>query len=135
MSIRTTDIEDLEEAPTADVDNTSIVELSLTLSKLKGHVNPAWATMLHQWMHARDACLAGAVALERGGKQQNLHVRGVLRMRMDPNDIEKLKNELKALIGWKRGDGSGTHMTLKQFVIEVSAATPEAGSTVRCKSL
>ena len=97
--------------------NTSIVELSLTLSKLKGHVNPAWATLLHQWMHARDACLAGAVALERGGKQQNLHVQGILRMRMDPNDIEKLKNELKALIGWKRGDGSGTHMTLKQFVL------------------
>ena len=68
-------------------------------------------------MLAREACLAGAIAMERGGKQQNLHCQGMLRMNIDPGEIEKLRQELKELLGWKRGDGSGLHCTVKEFGI------------------
>ena len=91
------------------------MELSLTMSKHKGHVPPAWATILHQWMQKSPKCIAGCITLERGGKAQHLHCQGVLRVKMDPNFVEVLKLELKKLVGWQRGDGSGTYVQLKEF--------------------
>ena len=97
----------------SDDEHCHVLELSVTLSKTKGHVHPAWLSMVAQWMQMR--CVSGACALERGGRQQHLHLQIILRMRMDPADLESLKNELKALVGWRRGDGSGTYCSVKQF--------------------
>ena len=95
--------------------NTSLplLELSVTLSKHKGHVLPAWLALVYSWMKLR--CVAGAAALERGGKNQNLHVQIMLRMHICEQDIEALKLELKSLVGWRRGDGSGTYCSAKEF--------------------
>ena len=53
--------------------------------------------------------------MERGGKQQFLHCQAVLRVRMNPSKMEALKVEIKQMVGWTRGDGSGTYIQLKEF--------------------
>ena len=42
-----------------------LLDLSVTLSKQKGHVIPGWLNIIYEWMKLR--CKAGAAALERGG--------------------------------------------------------------------
>ena len=91
------------------------LELSVTLSKTKGHVPPAWLALVANWMRLR--CVSGAAALERGGRQQHLHLQIVLRIRIDPLDVDALRDELKTLVGWRRGDGSGTYCSAKTFGI------------------
>ena len=100
-----------------DSDVGTVMELSLTISQSKSHVNPAWAKLMHSWMQRRDAVLQGAIALERGGRLQHLHIQGVLRMRIKPDDVENIKLELKQLLGWKRGDGSGMQLMLKELAV------------------
>ena len=39
----------------------------------------------------------------------------MLRMHIDEHHLNALKDELKALVGWRRGDGSGTYCAVKQF--------------------
>ena len=95
------------------IDDAHILELSVTLSKTKGHVHPAWLQLVADWMQLR--CVSGACALERGGRQQHLHLQIMLRMRIDSKDLASLKDELKSLVGWRRGDGSGTYCSVKQF--------------------
>ena len=90
-----------------------LLDLSVTLSKSKGHINPAWLALVYNWMKLR--CEAGAVAQERGGKAQHLHLQIMLRMRIASMDIEALKLELKTLVGWQRGDGSGCYCSAKEF--------------------
>jgi hypothetical protein len=90
-----------------------VLELSVTLSKSKGHVNPAWLQLIKNWMEQRT--VAGAAALERGGKQQHLHVQIMLRMHIAEQDVDALKLELKTLVGWRRGDGSGCYCSAKLF--------------------
>ena len=91
------------------------LELSVTLSKTKGHVPPAWLQLVANWMQLR--CVSGAAVLERGGRQQHLHLQIVLRIRIDPLDMDALRDELKTLVGWRRGDGSGTYCSAKTFGI------------------
>ena len=50
------------------VDTMHVLELSITLSKRKGHVHPAWLQLVQNWM--KERCVSGACALERGGRQQ-----------------------------------------------------------------
>ena len=90
-----------------------LLDLSVTLSKQKGHVLPGWLNMVYEWMRLR--CKAGAAALERGGKQQHLHVQIMLRMHVCSQDLSALRDELKALVGWRRGDGSGIYCQVKEF--------------------
>ena len=90
-----------------------ILYLSVTLSKTKGHVLPVWLSLIYEWMKLR--CLSGAAALERGGKSQHLHVQIFLSMHIAPQDIEALKKEMKSVVGWKRGDGSGVYCQAKEF--------------------
>ena len=90
-----------------------VLELSVTLSKSKGHVNPAWLQLIKNWMEERT--VAGAAALERGGKQQHLHLQIMLRMHIAEQDVDALKLELKTLVGWRRGDGSGCYCSAKLF--------------------
>ena len=75
--------------------NLHVLELSVTLSKSKGHVNPAWLQLIKNWMEKRT--VSGAAALERGGKQQHLHLQIMLRMHIAEQDIDALKLELKTL--------------------------------------
>ena len=93
--------------------NLHVLELSATLSKSKGHVNPAWLQLIKNWMEERT--VSGAAALERGGKQQHLHLQIMLRMHIAEQDIDALKLELKTLVGWRRGDGSGCYCSIKLF--------------------
>ena len=74
---------------------------------------PAWLQLVQNWMQER--CVAGAASLERGGKQQLLHVQMMVRIKIDPRDAEKLREEIKTLVGWRRGDGSGTYCQVKEF--------------------
>ena len=92
-----------------------LLDLSVTLSKSKGHINPAWLTLVHEWMKHRVGCVSGAAAQERGGKAQHLHLQIMLRMRIAPMDIDALKIELKSLVGWQRGDDSGCYCQAKEF--------------------
>ena len=69
--------------------------------------------MLYQWMKIR--CEAGGAALERGGKMQHLHVQIILHMHICEQDIDALKQELKTLVGWRRGGGSGVYCQAKEF--------------------
>ena len=39
----------------------------------------------------------------------------MLRMHIAEHDIDALKLELKTLVGWRRGDGTGTYCAIKQF--------------------
>ena len=94
-------------------DDVNVLELSVTLAKTKTHINAAWFQLVKSWMQAR--CIAGACALERGGRQQLLHLQIMLRMRLNEHHLNALKDELKALVGWRRGDGSGTYCAVKQF--------------------
>lgn len=87
--------------------------ISMTLSKKGGHVPPVWAQLVHNWMLQR--CIRGSVSLERGGKKQHLHCQIMFEMRMDPKDMNALKEEIKTLVGWKRGDGSGTYCQAHVF--------------------
>ena len=41
----------------------------------------------------------------------------VRRIRIDPLDVDALRDELKTLVGWRRGDGSGTYCAVKTFGI------------------
>ena len=93
--------------------NLHVLELSVTLSKSKGHVNPAWLQLINNWMQERT--VAGAAALERGGKQQHLHLQIMLRMHIAEQDVDALKLELKTLVGWRRGDGSECYYSIKLF--------------------
>ena len=72
--------------------NLHVLELSVTLSKSKGHVNPAWLQLIKNWMEERT--VSGAAALERGGKQQHLHLQIMLRMHIAEQDIDALKLDL-----------------------------------------
>ena len=94
-------------------DNLPLLNLSVTLSKKSGHVLPAWLKLVDEWMKLR--CEAGAAALERGGRQQHLHVQIMLRMHIAEQDIKMLADELKSLVGWRRGDGSGIYCQTKEF--------------------
>ena len=85
----------------------------MTLSKSKGHVFPGWLKIIHDWMLLR--CKAGAAALERGGKQQHLHLQIILRMHIHEQDMNALRDELKTVVGWRRGDGSGVYCSVKEF--------------------
>ena len=62
----------------------SVFEISVTLSKQKGHVPSAWLLLLEQWMDQR--CEGGCAVLERGGKQENLHLQIMLRMKIAAGD-------------------------------------------------
>ena len=66
-------------------------------------------------------CKAGAVAAERGGKAQHLHLQIILRMCIASMDIDALKLELKTLVGWQRGDGSGCYCSAKEFGVGQAA--------------
>ena len=94
-------------------DTLNVLEFSVTLSKHQEHVQPAWLQLVHNWMQER--CVAGAASLERGGKRQLLHVQMMVRIKIDPRDADKLKDEIKSLVGWRRGDGSGTYCQVKEF--------------------
>ena len=98
---------------TPTIDGAELLEISITLSKQKGHVPPVWAKLIYEWM--KKTCVRGSVSLERGGKQQNLHCQIIIAKMMLPTDILALKNEIKALVGWKRGDGSGTYIQAHVF--------------------
>jgi len=135
-------LEDVRPQPTSRTQQTHIpqanealplVELSVTLSKHRGHVNPAWLTLVHDWMKLR--CKAGAVAAERGGKAQHLHLQIILRMHIAEMDIDALKTELKTLVGWQRGDGSGTYCQAKQFGVGQARASREPATPAKGGSL
>lgn len=88
-------------------------EISMSVSRLKHHVAPAWATLLHGWMKAQ--CEASCLTLEKGGRHEHLHCQVILRLRWDPNDLEGLKKEIKKVLAVRRGDGSGCRIELHIF--------------------
>ena len=99
---------DVDIEPTPVEGNKELMQISMTISKQKGHVPPMWAKVIFEWMKKR--CERGSVSLERGGKQQNLHLQIILEMYIELEGMNVLKVEIKRLLGWKRGDGSGLYV-------------------------
>ena len=93
------------------------VELSITLSLAAGHVLPAWLDFFGSWMQAN--CVAGLAALERGKKEQHLHIQGAVRMRLrgpiDKKFCDKIKKQIKQVCGIAHGSGFRTLMDVKAF--------------------
>ena len=93
------------------------VEFSVTLSLSAGHVPPGWLDAFLLWMQAM--CKAGLGALERGTREQHLHIQGTIRMRVsgpvDQKLCDRLKKQIKAACGITHGSGFRTRMELKPF--------------------
>ena len=90
-----------------------LIEVSMSVSKLKLNVLPVWQKMIHRWIELN--CEAGSVSLERGGRHEKLHCQVIMRLRWDPNQLDKLKAEMKEVLAVRRGDGSGCRIELHSF--------------------
>ena len=81
------------------------VDFSLTIVSKGKHVPPVWHRAIYEF--ARTYGTRGAFALERGGKNENLHIQATVTFRSatDKAAVEKLKKAMKSALGARRGDG------------------------------
>ena len=81
------------------------MDFSLTIVSQAGHVPPVWLSCAYEFFAEHGIC--AFLALERGGKNENLHIQAVVTMHaMTTKDaIERMKKALKEALGVKRGDG------------------------------
>ena len=93
------------------------VEFSVTITCKGRHIVPGWIDLYLNFMKAR--CLAGFGGLERGKKEEHLHIQAMMRMIMtgpvNKKLIDLIHNQIKAAIGIKRGDGSGCQVHVNAF--------------------
>lgn len=93
------------------------VEFSITIVVNGGHVPPGWLDAFDSWMNVR--CTAGIGALERGNKEQHLHIQAAARLRVQgpvgKPTINLLRNQIKSALGVRRNDGSGCKVEIKAF--------------------
>jgi hypothetical protein len=80
---------------------------SLTVGKLKAHVLPVWLVIIYTFF--LTYAVAGSFSLERGGKEDWLHVQAIIALHMmgDDSSIKRMKTALKLALGVRWGDGSG----------------------------
>jgi hypothetical protein len=93
------------------------VEFSITIQCKGRHVVPGWLGLYLNFMKA--CCLAGFGGLERGKKEEHLHIQGMMRMivtgPVNKKLIDLIRNQIKAAIGVKRADGSGCQVYVAAF--------------------
>ena len=92
------------------------VEFSIIIEVKGSHVYPGWLDCYMSWLTARAK--AGLGSLERGKKNEHLHIQAVARVRVrcvDKSQINQLRKEIKAAIGVRHNDGSGCQVAIKAF--------------------
>ena len=78
-------------------------EFSVTITAMpSGDIPPVWLEYFFRWLEA--ACVLGICSLERGKKDENLHIQSAVRMKLDspPNEAflkRMTRNIKKVLIG------------------------------------
>jgi len=78
-------------------------EFSVTITAMpSGDIPPVWLEYFYRWLQA--ACVLGICSLERGKKDENLHIQSAVRMKLDspPNEAflkRMTRNIKKVLIG------------------------------------
>ena len=107
------------------------MDFSLTVVSAGQHCPPVWCRMIYEFCVAHG--LRCAVALERGGKNEHLHVQAVVTFPALTDDatIEVIKKMLKAALGSRRGDGQ------KWYVPSLTPpllCLPEATCVSRCRA-
>lgn len=82
-----------------------VSEWSVTVAVRGNNVPESWLTRMKHYAVAK--CIAGAFALEAGGRQQRLHVQGVMRLRLETTTlaISVLKEDIKRFVPIQRGSG------------------------------
>ena len=82
------------------------MDYSLTCVSRGKHVPPFWLRALFEF--CKEYGIRCSLSLERGGKQEMLHIQAVVTFLMDPTpeNIEAMKKFMKAALGVKVGDGS-----------------------------
>ena len=89
------------------------VEFSIIIEVKGSHVYPGWLDCYLSWLTARAK--AGLGSLERGKKNEHLHIQAVARVRVrcvDKSQINQLRKEIKAAIGVRHNDGSGCQVAI-----------------------
>jgi hypothetical protein len=86
-----------------------VTEWIVTVSVRDGHVPSSWLNRMYDYAVAHG--IAGAVAMEVGGRHARPHVQGLLRIRMDTTSTATvaLRNHIKQFIPVQRGS-QGTVM-------------------------
>ena len=81
-------------------------DFSLTIASLGQHVPPVWLESLSEFCQAFGQ--RGSLSLERGGKQENLHIQAVVTFECkNTNDtITRLKKKIKSALNITAGDGT-----------------------------
>ena len=98
---------DLEPAPDITKEELPEYDFSVTIAKGKVHVPPIWLQMMLEFFEHHG--IKGSLSLERGGKQEMLHIQAVITMRIliDDATLKRFKKMLKDALGVRHGDGCG----------------------------
>ena len=80
------------------------IDYSLTIVARGNHVKPVWLDSLNDMMVEKST--RSSMSLERGGKQENLHIQAVVTLRFPKDKMLKLKEIIKGALGVRRADGS-----------------------------
>ena len=93
------------------------VEFSIVIEAKGKNCIPGWLDMFKNFCVAQ--CSAGFGSLERGNKEQHLHVQAMCRIKMagavNVKMINLVRNMIKAALGIRRGDVSGCSVYVKAF--------------------
>ena len=82
------------------------MDFSLTVVSRGQHAPPIWLNCLAEFCQAFGS--RGSLSLERGGKEEHLHIQAVVTLKMEPtaDNLKEMKKFLKDALGVKVGDGS-----------------------------
>ena len=82
------------------------MDFSLTVVSRGQHAPPIWLNCLAEFCQAFGS--RGSLSLERGGKEEHLHIQAVVTFKMEPtaDNLKEMKKFLKDALGVKVGDGS-----------------------------
>ena len=61
-----------------------------------------------------------SISLERGGRQQHLHIQGILALPWPKDEIKELVALLKAILGVRRGDKSGCVIEVRRMLLSTN---------------
>ena len=98
--------------------NMEETDWSLTISVRGGHIPPVWFTSLAEWLEEFSPRFS--ISLERGGRQQHLHIQGILALPWPKDEIKELVALLKAILGVRRGDKSGCVIEVRRMLLSTN---------------
>jgi hypothetical protein len=85
-------------------DDHQVLDWSLTVVAKGKHCPPLWLDIIFEFFTAHG--IRGSFSLERGGKNEHLHVQSIVTFKSLPELVNAIKKLLKESLGVKIGDGS-----------------------------